>query len=203
MRIFGAEFDFKPCTSWTYSNCGFTLLALSVQRVAGQGFHDYVQEHIFDAAGMSSTSYGPEEKVPNHALKYYRDPQDNQWKIAEFFRGSRDRGGGPGGAYLPVEDMSRFGHALLEHRLLDADHTQLLTTGKVRVGTRGNRYAYGFQDYEVNGVRWVGHGGGGPPANAEFRAYPEPGYVVVVFANMGPSSAMRAGAFVGDRLTAN
>lgn len=199
IRLFGdRELEFAPGSDWAYSNYGFTLLALVVERATKQDFRDYVHEHVFGPAGMDSVTYGPGEGMANHALHYYRDPRDNRWQ--EMAMLARIPGGGPGGAHMPVEDMKRFADALVDHRLLDAGHTQLLTTGKVKVETRGNHYAYGFQDYLVDGVRWFGHGGGGTSVNGDLRIYPESGYVVVVFANMSPPAAVRMSAFIGDRL---
>ena len=66
-----------------------------------------------------------------------------------------------------------FAQALTTHKLLDASHTDLLTTGKV--DSCGSKYAYGFEDAkDHDGVRWFGHGGGAP------------GYMIAVLANLDP-----------------
>mgnify|MGYP001160723287 CR=1 FL=1 len=201
VRVFGTlGFEWEPGTDWEYSNYGFMLLGFIVERVAGPDYLDYAREHIFEPAGMRSTTFGPEEAVPGHAVHYYKDLQNGQLKPALFLRTLL--GGGAGGAHMTIDDMKRFADALLGIRLLDAEYTDLLTRGKVRVEARGNSYAYGFQDYVVNGVRWFGHGGGGTSVNADLRIYPSSGYVVVAFANLSPPAALRVTAFIGDRLPA-
>ena len=46
----------EPGTEWEYTNSGYVLLARIVEVLAGQPFHEFQQEKIFDALGMSSTS---------------------------------------------------------------------------------------------------------------------------------------------------
>jgi hypothetical protein len=84
---------------------------------------------------------------------------------------------------------------------LDAHYTELLTTGKVAT-PRGDKYAYGFSDSTVGGVRAFGHGGGAPGMNGDLEIYPQSGYVVAVLANMDPPAAQQIAGFIGNRLPA-
>jgi CubicO group peptidase (beta-lactamase class C family) len=92
---------------------------------------------------------------------------------------------GAGGGFFTVADLMRFSEALLQHRLLDARDTELLTTGKVAMD-RGGVYAYGLLDTRADGGAWFGHGGGAPGISSDLRIYPWSGYVVVALANMDP-----------------
>ena len=49
----------------------------------------------------------------------------------------------PAGGYSTVADLLKFATALQSHQLLNAEHTELLTTGKTETG--GSKYAFGFQ----------------------------------------------------------
>ena len=100
------------------------------------------------------------------------------------YRGTAARGG-----YSTVEDLTRFAEALLDHRLLSPDSTDLLFTAKVDSGP-GARYAYGFEDQrDDEGSGPVGHGGGAPGMNGDLRIYPNSGTVVAVLANLDPPAA--------------
>src|SRR4030095_7346844 len=46
---------FERGASWKYSNSGFVVLGLIVEKVSGQSYYDYVKEHIFKPAGMLNT----------------------------------------------------------------------------------------------------------------------------------------------------
>ena len=86
------------------------------------------------------------------------------------------------------------------HRLVDAEHTALLTTGRVKA-TEGP-YAYGFMDRSVGGMRMVGHGGGALGMNGDLMIEPKSGTVVAVLANMDPPAASRVSTFIGSRVSA-
>lgn len=188
--------QFEPGSRWEYSNYGFILLGVIIEKVSGQSYYDYVREHIYEVADMSSTGSEPEDTpVPERSIGYTR-MDSTQW------RPNTDtlpyRGTSAGGGYSTVEDLLKFANALEAHKLLDAHYTDLLTTGKV--DARGARYAYGFGDQMVNGTRCFGHGGGAPGMNGELKICPGVGYVVAVLSNLDPPAASRVADFVANRL---
>jgi D-alanyl-D-alanine carboxypeptidase len=87
-----------------------------------------------------------------------------------------------GGGYSTVEDLLNFSKALLGHRLLNPESTELLLAGKVEV-REGSQYAYGFFDRTIGGQREVGHGGGAPGVCTFLEMYLDWGYTVVVLSN--------------------
>jgi D-alanyl-D-alanine carboxypeptidase len=113
------------------------------------------------------------------------------------------RGTSAGGGYSTVGDFLKFVDALQSHRLLDSEHTELLTTGKVSTPRPGIKYAFGFEDQLApDGVRFFGHGGGSPGMNGRLSIFPASHYVVVVLANLDPPAADAVARFIGDRLPA-
>jgi CubicO group peptidase (beta-lactamase class C family) len=188
---------FEPGSKWEYSNYGFLLLGIIVEKVSGEDYYDYVRKHVFTPAGMTSTDSLPEDQSVSRRSVGYTKMAGDTW------RPNGDtlpyRGTSAGGGYSSVEDLQRFASALLNHKLLDAQHTELLTTGKVETGG-GDKYAYGMMDRTRNGVRSFGHGGGAPGMNGDLTIYPESGYVVAVVANLDPPAASRVATFIGNRL---
>jgi D-alanyl-D-alanine carboxypeptidase len=115
------------------------------------------------------------------------------------------RGTSAGGGYSTVGDFLKFVDALQSHRLLDPQHTELLTTGKVSTPRPGIKYAFGFEDQltpDGDGVRFFGHGGGSPGMNGRLSVFPASHYVIVVLANLDPPAADAVARFIGDRLPA-
>ena len=108
------------------------------------------------------------------------------------------RGTSAGGGYSTVEDLLKFANALESHKLLNPEFTDTLTTGKV--DARGARYAFGFEDRMINGVRCFGHGGGAPGMNGDLEICPSLGYVIAVLANMDPPAAGHVSEFITNRL---
>ena len=189
--------EFEPGSRWQYSNYGFLLLGVIIEKVSGQSYYDYVRDHIFKPAGMTATASDPEEQtVADRSVGYMRGEggwQPNTDTLPY-------RGTSAGGGYSTVEDLLRFATALQTNKLLNAKYTEELTTGKVDAG-RG-KYAYGFQDSMVNGTRCFGHGGGAPGMNGMLQICPASGYVIAVLANMDPPAASRVSDFITNRLPA-
>jgi D-alanyl-D-alanine carboxypeptidase len=188
--------QFEPGSRWEYSNYGFILLGVIIEKVSGQSYYDYVREHIYNVANMSSTGSEPEDKAVPDRSSGYTKMGGKEWHV------NTDtlpyRGTSAGGGYSTVEDLLKFANALEDHKLLDAHYTDLLTTGKV--DARGTRYAYGFADQNINGNRCIGHGGGAPGMNGELKICPGVGYVVAVLSNLDPPAASRIADFVTNRL---
>lgn len=197
MEILGTRpLRFVPGSDWEYSNYGFMLAGLVIERASGQTYDDYVAEHIFRPAAMDASSF---DAPDGHAVHYSRSSVRAPWEPWSA-TGAQHRGTPAGGAYSTVTDIARFASALVRNELLDAAHTELATTGNVPA--RGGRYGYGFGEHTIGGVRWFGHGGGSAGVNGELRIYPQSGYVVVALANLDPPAAVAMSAFVGDRLPA-
>jgi CubicO group peptidase (beta-lactamase class C family) len=199
VKLYGKRgLEFEPGSRWQYSNYGFLLLGVLIEKVSGQNYYDYVREHVYKPAGMTSTASLPEDQaVPERSLGYTKSGGDDVWKP------NTDtlpyRGTSAGGGYSTVEDLLRFANALQRHKLLDAQHTELLTAGKMDA-PNGGKYAYGFFDQSVGGVRCFGHGGGAPGMNGDLRVCPQSGYVIAVLANLDPPAAQRIADFAANRL---
>jgi D-alanyl-D-alanine carboxypeptidase len=188
--------EFEPGARFAYSNYGFILLGVLIERVSGQSYYDYVREHIFQPAGMTRTdSLAEEEKVEGRSVGYMYE--DDRWKPNDDTLPVR--GTSAGGGYSTVADLVSFANAVMEHRLLNAEYTSLLTTGKVERDP-SVKYAYGFSDSTTGGVRWLGHGGGAPGMNGELKFSPDSGYIVAVLANLDPPAATRIADFIAARL---
>jgi CubicO group peptidase (beta-lactamase class C family) len=193
--------EFEPGSQWAYSNYGFVLLGAVIEAVSGQSYYEYVQDHIYEPAGMTATGSLPEDRaVPDRSIGYMKEPGATEWVP------NTDtlpyRGTSAGGGYSTVGDLARFADALLSHELLSPESTELLITGKVEPFPGAtSRYAYGFDDSRgADGNGWVGHGGGAPGMNGDLRIYPESGYVVAVLANLDPPAAERVSEYLDPRL---
>jgi len=202
LKLYGERApEFEPGSRWEYSNYGFLMLGVVVERVSGKNYYDYVSENIYKPAGMASAGSFPEDQiVPDRSIGY------TQFGGAAL-RPNTDtlpyRGTSAGGGYCTVEDFLRFANALTNHKLLNQQNTELLTTGKVDT-PRGDKYAFGFMDNGAGkAMRHFGHGGGAPGMNGDLQIFPQTGYVIVVLSNLDPPAASRISDFIVNRLPAN
>jgi len=188
---------FEPGSRWAYSNYGMLLAGVVIERVSGQSYYDYVAEHVYKPAGMTRSASEPENvAVAGRSIGYMRERGGSAWVP------NTDtlpwRGTSAGGGYSTVGDLLSFADALLGHKLLSVENTDLLIKGKVEAG--GGMYAYGFEDGRKDGEGSVGHSGGAPGMNGDLRIYPKSGYVIAVLSNLDPPAANQESGFIALRL---
>jgi CubicO group peptidase (beta-lactamase class C family) len=166
------ELAFEPGSSWQYSNTGFLLLGVVIEKVTGKSYYDYVQEAVFDLAGMRDSGFFEiDEPHPNLATGYFME----NGKVKNNLLLHGIRGSPAGGAWSTAADMHRFFLALLSDRLVSAETRELLWSPK----PQSLHYGYGFQIEE----EWIGHTGGFPGIGAVIAYYPRTGHMLVVLCN--------------------
>jgi CubicO group peptidase (beta-lactamase class C family) len=107
---------FAAGTSWAYSNSGYVVLGLIVEKVSGMLFGDFLQRRIFKPLNMGATLVYVKGKntVPNRAFGHS--------KAGATFVGtdqsSTSATQGDGGVYSNLEDLAKWDHALANHVLL-------------------------------------------------------------------------------------
>lgn len=201
---------FEPGQKLQYSNSGYVVLGLIIERLSGQSYYDYVREYIFKPAGMTRTdSYERDQKVADLAVGYTNmGPADQQTVPEPAPRRPNTatlagKGSSAGGGYSTVDDMLRFANALSTNSLLTPEFTEIMFTGGGVQKPAGPGRGYGFMQNQTSGVRIVGNGGGGPGVNAMFRMYFGPGYTVVVLSNYDPPAAERIASKINEMVIAN
>jgi len=95
---------FEPGAQRRYSNAGYIVLGLVIERLSGMSYYDYVREKIFAPAGMNDTdSYPLDTIVPNRAIGY-TGPKHARTNVYTL----PGRGSSAGGGYSTVADLLRF-----------------------------------------------------------------------------------------------
>lgn len=175
------ELLFSPGKGFQYSNSGYMVLGLIIEKVSGLSYSDYVKTYIFEPAKMKDTdSYDLEEAIPNMAIGYTMLlEKPGHWKNNMY--SNVTKGTPAGGGYSTAEDLLRFSMALQQNTLLKKEFTQLYSTGKVKY--KEGSYAYGIVESFLNGQRMLGHTGGHFGIANELMIFPESGYTVVILTN--------------------
>jgi len=109
-----APLEFEPGARQRYSNAGYLLLGLVIEKVSGRSYHDYVRDRIFKPAGMADTeAYPVDAAIANRATGYTRDGG----QMTDNRRSLPWRGTSAGGGYSTVDDLRRFADALRAGKL--------------------------------------------------------------------------------------
>jgi D-alanyl-D-alanine carboxypeptidase len=176
--------QFELGTQFSYSNAGFMVLGLIIERVTGQSYFDYVRKNIYEPCGIVNTdAYEVDYVVPNLAMGYTREGTRSDGTLKNNLFTHVVKGGPAGGGYSTVQDLLNFSNALLSHKLLSPEMTGVLLEGKVS-RERDVKYAYGFEDRVVENHCLVGHGGRAEGICGNLDIFLDQGYTVAVLANM-------------------
>jgi CubicO group peptidase (beta-lactamase class C family) len=107
---------FTPGSRWAYSNSGYVLLGLIVEKIAGKSFPDFLHDRIFAPLKMTNTvAYvRGKNEAPNRAFGHSRE--GNTWKETDQSPTSATLG--DGGVYSSIEDLAKWDEELRKHSLL-------------------------------------------------------------------------------------
>ncbi len=191
-----AEPYFAPGEGFEYSNTGYNLLALLVERLSGVPFEEFLQKNIFEPAGMTSTRccHIRRDGVPfeNYARatvfendKWVADVDSEEYGEVAAFDGLN----GDDYVYTNIFDMLKWDRALREGSVLTLEEQQLMyTPAKLASGEdavfdeeAGSSYGLGWiicRDEEIGLV--VSHSGGMPGVCTWFERFIDADKVLVI-----------------------
>ncbi|MFD0769362.1 serine hydrolase domain-containing protein [Bacillus sp. CGMCC 1.60114] len=156
--------DFAPGKSWSYSNTGYVLLGILIEKVTGNSYAEEIENRIIEPLELSDTFLpGNSSVIPGtkHARGYIQLDSASEPKDVTYYNPSI--GSSAGDMISTADDLNKFFSSLLSGKLLKEQQLkQMLTT--VPTG-RAEIDGYGLGIYETklpNGVSIWGHGGSIP-----------------------------------------
>ncbi|HET8667066.1 MAG TPA: serine hydrolase domain-containing protein, partial [Terriglobales bacterium] len=177
---------FAPGTKWDYSNSGYAVLAMVVERASGKKFEIFLRDRIFQPLGMRNTvAYvNGENQVPNRAYGHSRQP-DGGWKQTDQSPTSAVLG--DGGIYTSVNDFAKWINGIREHKLLSAQEFQPAITpvNTPATGPDGSPATYGFGWFlnSYKGHRRMWHYGETVGFLTNIQYFPDDDLAVLVLCN--------------------
>lgn len=166
---------------FSYSNNGYIVLGLLIERLTGRDYFDHVRDTIFAPLGMTRTEFWRlDDIVPDLALGYTR-AIDTPGLWRSNIANNVMRGSSAGGAYASAPDLLAFATALQSNRLLSPDMTSAFSQGRYPYA-RG-RYGYGCSEEIINGHRLIGHSGGHIGIAGAVTIFEDIGYTAILLTN--------------------
>ncbi len=182
-RLFcSGDLEFEPGSDWNYSNSGYFLLGVIIEKVAGVSYEKQLQQRILAPLGMNDTGYDHHPTILERRVSGYSRVVD-ELRNAEYL----DMGlpYAAGSIYSSVEDLFLWDQALYTEKLLpEAALERMFTPVK-------NDYGYGWAIREVTigdgdrKLKTVGHGGGINGFNTLITRLVEDRSLIVLFSNAG------------------
>jgi len=152
---------FAPGERWDYSNTGYMLLALVVEKISGERFGDFLEKKIFDPLGMKGTVLFTPITPPEieHRAWGFRLTPDGGERLAND-RNYLNAMYGDGEVYSTAADLIKWDQALYASKLISpADVDEMFTSGRLSSG-KETGYGYGWSVGNRGGRKVVNHGGG-------------------------------------------
>jgi CubicO group peptidase (beta-lactamase class C family) len=183
-----------PGSAFVYSNSGFSLLALIVERVSGMSFARFLKENIFLPAGMNNTvayERGISEVVQRaygysadtiHPGRFERTDQSLTSSVL-----------GDGGVYSSVEDMRKWARALARGTLVSAKTMTAILSRNVTVEEGKTWYGYGWMIKSMDGVPVYFHSGSTVGFRTMILRIPERSLTVIALFNRSDMRAEEIG----------
>ncbi len=171
-----------------YSNAGFVLLGLSIEKVGGLSYFDYMRRNIFARAGMSQTDFIDLDDVRPNVAEGYVAIMENGVRTGwrKNIYATTAGGAGDGGETSTLDDMARFLRKLREGKLFSRELVTTMLTPKVDVSDApGMKYGFGCfiaLDEKSRILRW-GHTGEEEGVSCRLYHYPLHKLDVVVAGN--------------------
>ncbi|PFB59233.1 serine hydrolase domain-containing protein [Bacillus cereus] len=154
--------DFAPGKGWSYSNTGYVILGILIEKVTGNSYAEEVENRIVEPLDLSNTFLpGNSTVIPgtNHARGYFQlDEASGPKDVTYSYPGNSD-----GDIISTADDLNKFFSYLLSGKLLKEQQLkQMLTTVPTGIAEIG-RYGLGIYETKLpNGVSIWGHTGGSP-----------------------------------------
>ncbi|MFE9751266.1 serine hydrolase domain-containing protein [Saccharothrix saharensis] len=189
--IRGLPLTFTPGTKNVYSNDGYHVLAAIVAQLTGRSYYDYVRDHVFTPAGMSTAGFHTAARWrEDRRIAHPYDKLDGSaWTdVIDMFDGGLI-GNPAGGAFAGAADVARFASAFQRNRLHSAAYTHLAASPKWPMAADNSFFeGYGPSTHHLNGQRINGHNGGARGVSTNVDWFPDSGWTAVVLANYGMSA---------------
>ncbi len=188
-RALKAPLMFTPGTAYEYSNTGYSILAAIVEKLSGKSYEAYLNENLFQPAGMNMTGYlMPKWDKKNIATGYRNDKRwgrptadDQRWAQDGPYWNLR----GNGGILSTVEDLHKWHEALLTDKILSKEAKEKYYGRHIEEGQgAGSYYGYGWASIPTARKTWaLWHNGGNGVFFCDFYRYIDEGVTIIVQTN--------------------
>lgn len=172
--------EFAPGSRWAYSNTGYVVLGMLIERASGRSYGTFLAERIFGPLGLSRTRANDLEAViPGRARGYRRE----RGELRNATPVSPSQPFAAGMLVSTVADLARWDAALAGRRILDGPTLEAMwTPARLADGSEAG-YGLGWEVSKVNGRRRASHGGAIPGFSTQISRYLDDGLTVIVLAN--------------------
>ncbi len=187
--------DFRPGESWQYSNTGYVVAGVILEKVAGEPLSAFLRRRLFGPLKMSSVVDVDEGRLdPSDAVGYTRAALGPQHQAVREGKGWLFA---VGEWAMTAEDLARWDISIIDQSLMPAGSYRELESEVLLANGIGSRYALGLAVKMSSERRVLAHNGGTSGFISRNVIYPDQRAAIVVLTN---SDAADAATSIADKL---
>lgn len=147
--------DFAPGEEFKYNNSGYVILGYILEKITGQSYADYIEEHIFKRLKMSASQYASHRNVIQNRASGYQKKEVfiNSRKISYTLPYAS------GSLTSTVSDMFKWQEAIRNNVLINKETTKMAFTNYTLNNGELINYGYGWHIKTINEIVSREHGG--------------------------------------------
>ncbi|GAB1857099.1 hypothetical protein MHTCC0001_19350 [Flavobacteriaceae bacterium MHTCC 0001] len=149
--------DFAPGDEYRYNNSGYILLGYIIEKVSGQSYAEFIEQHIFKKLGMSASLYGSNKKLIKQRASGYQKTGDT-YVNANYI--SLTLPYAAGSLMSTVDDLLIWQNAIVTNTLISKESLNRAINGSTLNNGEKINYGYGWSKNQINGSTTYQHGGG-------------------------------------------
>lgn len=171
--------SFAPGERWQYSDVGYFLLGMIIEKVTGKRWQDFVADRFFKPLGMTSTSVLDQWAIVKNRAAGYTLRNGN---LANIRRVEQVELAPHYGIFSSVRDLAKWDIALAAGKVIKPSSLdQMWTAVKLNSGS-SYTYGFGWEIGERRGRRMITHTG---ITGTEYTRFPDDKLTVIVLTNLG------------------
>jgi CubicO group peptidase (beta-lactamase class C family) len=179
---------FQPGTNFSYSNTGYILLGMLIEKLSNRTYASYLDNEILSPLQLTATGYDSSTQIlPERASGYAL--QGGQLCNADFLDMSVPFSAG--GLVSTSDDLLRWNTVLHTGGLLDGSSYRRMVTEYSETQKGNEFYGYGLFIGKISGHTCLSHSGGVNGFIAVLQYYPELQGSLIVLSNVFNPSAMQ------------
>lgn len=195
------DLNFKPGTQWSYSNSGYVLMSVLIERVSGMTLAQFARQRLFEPLGMTHTQFDDDHKtiVPKRARSYVKGETGEWLRWPKVIDATGD-----GNLLSTVSDLLRWDENFYNSIVGGQGFVELMYRGGTQDLMDKGQYAFGLSvDETYRGLKTVHHGGAFMGFRIQLLRFPEQHFTSGVLCNAGNANSTALSYQIADIYLAN
>jgi len=176
---------FEPGTQFSYTNSGYILLGMIIEKVTGLSYEDAVRKIILNPLKMTQTGFdyvalkSPYKTIPYSYISKTKQEKTEIWNPAFT---------GPAGQiYSTAEDLYKYYEGLRDYKIVSREAFKKATTPYL------SGYGYGWFIDDLYGKKLINHGGNIEGSTSYFAMLPDDDLCIILLNNITSKKLEKAG----------